>query len=763
MPSAHKPNPSPLYPARMQHPSHLRLACCLSAAACLTALAQPWRQSLDALPPVPPPATTDWLVTTPDRAAGIYRADDNTLVLDNGLIQRQFLLHPNAACVGFSQLTTNEQLLRAVGPECELTIDGQTIPVGGLTGQPVGNYLLPEWLDDLQADPQALAFTGFTSGPIEERFAWTRRTEWTESHPDWPPAGVRLTLSFESRPDAPHQLQVDVHYALYDGIPVVAKWFDLRNTGPEAFTLESFASERLAVVEASSEVQDDSRAQTPNIHVETNFTTVSMSGEGSQRQTVRWLPDPSYLSQVNYQRLTPCLLECRPPLGPALAIEPNRSFTSFRTWELAFDTTDHTRKALSLSRMYRTIAPWVAENPLIFHVGSANPDAVRNAIEQAATTGFELIIMTFGSGFNIENRSPEYIAQYRQLANEAHARGLALGGYSLLASRSVSPEHDVINPDTGKPGGFATFGNSPCVCSQWGEDYLKTLYEFYIMTGCDVLEHDGSYPGDACASTTHPGHTGYEDSRWNQWAQITEFYQWCRAKGVYLNVPDWYFLNGSNKTGMGYRETNWSLPRAHQEIIERQNIADGTRFKTPTMGWMFVPLTEYHGGGPAATIEPLSEHLDHYQRRLQNLLGAGVQACFRGPRIYDTPETQAMVTRWVAWYKAHRAILDSDLILLRRADGRDWDGWVHVNPNTEHRALAALYNPLKTAITRKIRIPLYYAGLTDHAALQISTTDRPGDAITVPLDSHANASVEVTIPPQGFVWILATDPAEPDR
>ena len=101
------------------------------------------------------------------------------------------------------------------------------------------------------------------------------------------------------------------------------------------------------------------------------------------------------------------------------------------------------------------------------------------------------------------------------------------------------------------------------------------------------------------------------------------------------------------------------------------------------MGWMFVPLTEYQGGGAAATIEPLKDHLEHYETRLANLFGAGVQACYRGPRLFDTDETKAVVKKWVDFYKAHRAILDSDLIHLRRADGRDWDGWLHVNPRFE--------------------------------------------------------------------------------
>ena len=38
---------------------------------------------------------------------------------------------------------------------------------------------------------------------------------------------------------------------------------------------------------------------------------------------------------------------------------------------------------------------------------------------------------------------------------------------------------------------------------------------------------------------------------------------------MYLNVPDNYFLAGSNKTGMGYRETNWSLPRDQQHVHAR--------------------------------------------------------------------------------------------------------------------------------------------------------------------------------------------------
>ena len=55
---------------------------------------------------------------------------------------------------------------------------------------------------------------------------------------------------------------------------------------------------------------------------------------------------------------------------------------------------------------------------------------------------------------------------------------------------------------------------------------------------------------------------------------------------------------------------------------------------------MFVPLVQYHGGGADATLEPLSEHLDSYGAHLAQNFASGVQACYRGPRLYDTDETE---------------------------------------------------------------------------------------------------------------------------
>ncbi len=705
--------------------------------------------TVDELPPISDeqPVVGDWLVSPPACRAAVYRLPDGGIALSNGLLRRSFRLSPNAATVGLDNPVTGQPFLRGVKPEAVVTVNGKRVEVGGLKGQPNYAFLRADWLDILTASPEAMRFAGFRVGPAEERFAWKR----VRPHaPDavWPPRGVRLSMDYampDNADEALAGLKVTVHYEMYDGLPVYSKWITLENAGKAEVTLDGFFSEVLAAVEYSSDVEDrEGAARPPAIHVETDYAFLAMSALNAGRHAYRWMPDPDYETQVNYEKKTPCLLDVGPDLGPAAPVAPGGTFESFRAFVLPFDGSDRERNGLALRRMYRTIAPWATENPLMLHVRHADWKTVRNAIDQCAETGFEMVILSFGSGFDIENEKESYAERMRKYADYAKGRGVEIGGYSLLASRSIDKKNDVVSPEGEKP----AFGNSPCLLSEWGLDYFGKLRRFYETSGFTLLEHDGSYPGDACAATEHPGHRGLADSRWTQWRHITDFYHWCRGNGVFLNVPDWYFLSGSNKTGMGYRETNWSLPRDQQIIHTRQNIYDGTWEKAPSMGWMFVPLTEYHGGGAAATIEPLDAHMDHYERMLTGNLAFGVQACYRGPKLYDTERVRDMVRSRVAWYKEHRNILESDLIHGRRADGRDVDWMLHVNPALKTRAMLVAFNPLDAPVERELKVNLYYSGLTDKTL--VSGGD--GRAETLELARDHTVRVRVSLPPQGFTW-----------
>lgn len=910
-------------------------------------------------------AKKDWMLDNRDYKASVQEVDGN-LVLSNGLVERVF---KDGTTVRLNNLMTGEGMLRSIRSEAQLELNHISIPVGGMLGQPVHNYLLPEWLDKMIPDTMALAYVGYATEEIKSRFDWKPRTEWMSVNPEWPAKGKELILKYraddklikrlearyasddnrvqlakadfvndmpdgwkvvtsasnksnafinEGKPgeilvpantavyvekeigketevliakvnpgtdksaswglgmawvfdnktvktylrtaegkfgvtgagmeyemdfsgfqpgkevqlkmqkandkvlcsysydgttwkllreipvpansvskcvrvgkmdvkgansefkekgehgrcrvdwikvlgglpegDTGSQLaylkdmEVNVHYEIYDGIPLISKWFSLKNNSSKEVQLNTYKSEIVAFAEPENSAVFNYTITTPNVTVESDFVHCKEKSDENWRanlQTqrhVHWVKDPLYTTQINWLLQTPCLLESYPEYGPAADINPSVTFDSHRIWELFHDTWDRERKALQIRKMYRVAAPWVAENPIFMHVRSADNESVKKAIDQCAEVGFEMVIMTFWSGVNMEDDSPANLKRMKELADYAHSKGIALGGYSLLASRSINKENDVIMPEGKTP----QFGASPCVESKWGQAYMQKLRKYFRETGQDILEHDGSYPGDECASTTHPGHKGLADSQWKQYQTIKNFYHDCKSAGIFLNIPDWYFMNGQNKTGMGYRETNWSLPRKQQEIIERQNIYDGTWMKAPSMGWMMVPLVEYHGGGKEATIEPLKDHLPHYEMRLANNFGAGVMACYRGPQLYDTEATKAVVKKWVDFYKSHRAILDSDLIHLRRPDGTDWDGFIHVNPYLKEKGLMMVYNPLPQPIRKTVRVPLYYTGLKDKVTVRKSD----GSKTVKKLDRDYSVSLEIEIPAYYCNWYV---------
>jgi len=693
-----------------------------------------------------PVLSQDWLVTPTREKAGVY-ADGKNIILSNGLVKRTFRIQQNIACIDYSNMSSGQQLLRAVKPEAMLTINGKEYNVGGLYGQKENAYLLPEWVDGFKNDKNDFQFQSYTVTDIPLYIRWKPRG-WALNTTQ--PSGKMLSIIFKSNRDELKGLVVTVHYELYDHIPLIVKWLSVKNGGSKRIKLNRVVNEILATVEEESAVVG-SPAQMEKQHglyLETNYAFNNSMRYDLSDQTTHWKADSSYTSQVNYNYQTPCLLEVYPEKVTGIDLEPGQNFNSVRTYELLMDSYDRERRGLAIRKMYNTIAPWTTENPIFMHLVSKNDGDVKTAIDQCAATGYEALILSFGSHCNMEDTSALNIRRWKSLAEYAHSKHIMIGGYSLFSSRKISDADDVIDPVTGKPDAGAFFGNAPCLGSKWGLAYLEKLKYFISRARFDIFENDGPYPGDVCASVNHPGHKNLDDSQWRQMELQKGLYHWCNEHGVYVNAPDWYFLDGTNKIAIGYREVNFSLPREQQMILNRQNIFDGTWEKTSTMSWGFVPLTRYQGGGPEAVLEPLSEHLKDYKQLMMQYYGAGVQACYRGPRLYDTESTRQMVVNVINWYKKYRSILNSDIIHLRRADGRDWDGILHVNPQLKTKGLLMLYNPLKVSITRTIKVPLYYTGLTKIAIVR----EKEGIAKKYPINRGYQIKLTFTIEPESYTW-----------
>ena len=455
----------------------------------------------------------DWLIDGSSyQTKIILSSDKKQLELSNGLLRRTFALTPNGATIALDNLMTGQSELRAVRPEALLVINGKEYPVGGLEGQPVHNFLTKGFLKEMHRCDSAFVLTDYAISETKERIAWKPNKAWISNDYAWPAPGKRVTFTYQAPTHLAdcQGLTVRVIYELYDTAPILSKWIEVENNGTKSIRLDRFKSEILALTETAPKVHygepHEARmmAQEPGYYtkdyrrqpVQTDaprdyidrftqlfvVTDYAMGGDMEAMKdnpAVRWVfdhPEYEFTGIRYYGQYKPARLEVTPLLGPAVTIAAGESFTSCRAFEMLRDATDQERRRLAECRFWRMMAPWTQENPIFMHVRQSDDAAVKQAIDQCAAVGFEMVIMTFGSGFQIENDSASYLERMKNLRQYATDKGIAIGGYSLLASRGARPEDTAISHRTGKPAQTreegSRFGVSPCIASEWGDRYF---------------------------------------------------------------------------------------------------------------------------------------------------------------------------------------------------------------------------------------------------------------------------------------------------
>ena len=393
----------------------------------------------------------DWLIDGSSYKSAVQTTHEGKrLELTNGLLRRTFLLAPNAATIALDNLMTGQNELRAVRPEALLVINGKEYPVGGLTGQPVNNFLTEEFINNMQVCDSAFTLVDYQISESKERFPWKPNSQWISNLYPWPAPGKRITFNYQAPAKAPQEckdLKVRVIYELYDGAPILAKWIEIDNKGTETITLDSFKSEILALVETAPKVHygephevrmmaqepgtytNDFRKQPVQTDAPRDYidrftqlfvvTDYAMGGDMEAMKdnpAVRWVfdhPEYEFTGIRYYGQYKPARLEVTPLLGPGLDIKAGESFESCTAFEMLRDATDQERRGLAECKFWRMMAPWTQENPIFMHVRQSDNEAVKQAIDQCAAVGFEMVIMTFGSGFKIENDSASYLQRMK--------------------------------------------------------------------------------------------------------------------------------------------------------------------------------------------------------------------------------------------------------------------------------------------------------------------------------------------------------------
>ena len=95
--------------------------------------------------------------------------------------------------------------------------------------------------------------------------------------------------------------------------------------------------------------------------------------------------------------------------------------------------------------------------------------------------------------------------------------------------------------------------------------------------------------------------------------------------------------------------------------------------------------------------------------------------------------------------------MESDIVHGRRADGRDLDWVLHVNPQLESaQGMLCIYNPLTYDVKRKLNVDLYFTGIK--GSTQISNEGEPYQQVDLAADGSVDLDVEV--PAGGMTWLV---------
>lgn len=315
----------------------------------------------------------------------------------------------------------------------------------------------------------------------------------------------------------------------------------------------------------------------------------------------------------------------------------------------------------------------------------------------------------------MESDSARYLSRIKKAYDYGHEKGLRMGAYTLAYVKDYRPVkgHEALNHD----------GSHICRClaTEWSQKYMKSVLGFIDKTGADAVEIDGPYGMMLCSGGKTHLHDDFADSQYKQWkASVVDWYNEIKSRGVYINAPDWHFLNGTNRSGVGYEEIAFSEKRAEQLITSRIYYYKGTFSKNPSQGWGFLPLNVYHGGGKDAMFFPTEQNSFEFDWALAQITASGVWPTIRGKKAYDSETGKEIFKKWVHIFKKYRRVLNGITVhfMPPRIDTDNperttcIDAIMNQLPEGSERGFVMFFNQTDKERTEEITLPVYYTGLT---------------------------------------------------
>lgn len=525
--------------------------------------------------------------------------------------------------------------------------------------------------------------------PCSERVPF-KRTDTMTKNCVYPPEGKAVILKYGNDE---LNLLVEVRFEIYDGIPVIMKQLTVKNTGAETITIDNIYTDILKITENRDTVFVDS-----DYDSSTDFLGLELSKYAK-----------------HYARYQYDFLEVAPEFRMNIKVGAGEEAESIVAFELLFGAEYYEQRLIEVKTMYRKIAPWCTDDVLFFHLISNSSRAIRKAVDQCAEIGIEMIIQSFGSGVNMESGRKSYLERIKKAYDYGHKKGIRMGAYTLAYVKNYRPVRgdEALNHD----------GSHICRClaTEWSQKYMKDVLRFIDETGADAVEIDGPYGMLMCSGGKTHLHEDFTDSQYKQWKMsVVDWYKEIKKRGVYINAPDWHFLNGTNRICVGYEEIAYSERRQEQLITSRIYYYKGTFSKNPAQGWGFLLLNVYHGGGDQAKFFPTEKDSFDFDWALAQITASGVWPTIRGKKIYDSETGKEIFKKWVTIYKKYRNVLNGITVhfMPPRIDTDNpsrttcIDAIMNLLPEGDTRGFVMFFNQTDEERCETIKLPVYYTGLT---------------------------------------------------
>lgn len=605
----------------------------------------------------------DWILSS-DFAQAEITEQKGKIILSNGLIRREIMTE-NCATVSFCNLQKELELISVPRSDFQLFINGKAY------------------------DAESFKFSAFELVACEERVPFKKSPTMTAAGV-YPPPGKAVELHYQG---VELPLTVTVRYEIYDGMPVVMKGLTVENAGEDTVTVDNIVTDALCITQNRDTLFVDS-----NYNSTTQFLGLELSKYAK-----------------NYARYRFDILEVAPLYRMNVKLERGETVSSITAYELLFGTDYYEHRLIEVKEMYRRIAPWCTDNVMFFHLISNSSREIRKAVDQCAELGLEMVIQSFGSGVNMESGDAKYLDRIKRAYDYGHKKGIRMGAYTLAYVKDYRPVKgdEALNHD----------GSHICRClaTDWSEQYMKDVLRFIDQTGADGVEIDGPYGMLMCSGGKTHRHDDFTDSQYKQWkGAVVDWYRELKARGIYINAPDWHFLNGSNRNAVGYEEIAFSEKRAEQLVTSRIYYYKGTFDKNPSQGWGFLPLNVYHGGGKDAMFFPTEQNAFEFDWALAQITASGVWPTIRGKCVYDSQTGKEIFKKWISVFKKYREVLNGITVhfLPPRIDTSRPDRTTCIDaimnqlPHGDVRGFVMFFNQTDSERTEEITVPVYYTGLT---------------------------------------------------